>query len=135
MTKSEKKLHPSEVELRATIAKTLFFDCHPNQSWTMLMPQLQEEWKERSLVYIAIIEEAGYKSPEEIEQACLGASNKLLEAIETGKFKLAGFVQLAEDQTFPAFISLGGISEMELITVMRQADWKAGWRKVLLEGK
>ena len=49
--------------------------------------------------------------------------------------KEAGFVLLAEDQSFPAFISLGGISEMELITVMRQADWDAGWRKVLLEGK
>lgn len=38
--------------------------------------------------------------------------------------------KLAEDQTFPEFLSLGGLTGMELVTATRQSLYDAGWRKV-----
>ena len=47
--------------------------------------------------------------------------------------KEAGYVQLAEDQTFPAFITPGGIGWDQLLQAMRDADYRAGFRRVKLE--
>ena len=47
--------------------------------------------------------------------------------------KEAGYVKLANDPRFPAFLSPAGQSEVDLVKETRQAIWKAGWRKVLLE--
>ena len=47
-------------------------------------------------------------------------------------FKEAGYVKLAEDQSQPEFLTLGGISGQELVDETRKSMLKANFRKVEL---
>lgn len=44
--------------------------------------------------------------------------------------KQAGYVLLAEDQSFPEFLTLRGITASELVDAVRESYQKAGFRRI-----
>jgi hypothetical protein len=47
----------------------------------------------------------------------------------------AGYVQLSDDQSFPEFLTLRGITNPELVDATRESMVKGYFRKVKLEGE